>query len=85
MTFRFGCGFIVIKEFKETGIDGLLEDHYHGSRGNLTKEQEEALRNHLKDHIYQTVKAVCHYVEKTYGINYSIEGMTHLLHRLKLS
>ena len=71
-----------IKEFKETGVDGLLECHYHGSMGNLTKEQEEALTNHLKDHIYQTVIAVCSYTEKAYGISYSVEGMTHLLHRL---
>lgn len=70
------------KEYRETGVDGLLEDHYSGSIGNLTKMQEDELREHLKDTIYPTVKAVAVYVEKIYGISYSIEGMTHLLHRL---
>jgi len=68
--------------YKEKGIDGLLEDHYHGAKAFLTKEQEKELTIHLKNHIYQTVKAVSQYVEKTYGVYYSIVGMTHLLHRL---
>ncbi len=70
------------KEYKEQGKDGLLENHYHGSSGNLTTEQEEELDTRLKEHIYQTVKSVVAYVKKTYGMTYSIEGMTHLLHRL---
>ena len=68
--------------YKEKGIDGLLENHYRGAKAFLTKEQEKELTIHLKNHIYQTVKAVSQYVEKTYGIYYSIVGMTHLLHRL---
>lgn len=71
-----------LKEFKEQGIDGLLEDHYHGSSGFLTTLQEQELTTHLKEHIYQTVKSVMVYVNTAYNKNYSIEGMTHLLHRL---
>lgn len=70
------------KQYKKSGIDGLLEDHYHGSVGNLTNEQKEALRVYLKEHIYQTVKSIMVYVEKRYGVAYSVEGMTHVLHRL---
>lgn len=73
------------KEFQKSGIDGLLESRYRGSLGNLTAAQEEALREYLKEHIYQTVKSVVAYVEKTYKITHSIEGMTHLLHRLHFS
>ena len=72
-----------ILTYKEKGIDVLLEDHYHGSKAFLTHEQEQELIIHLKGHIYQTVKEVVGYVNKTYQKNYSIEGMTHLLHRLK--
>lgn len=71
-----------LKEFKEQGIDGLLEDHYHGSTGFLTEAQERDLELHLRNHTYQSVKAICWYTEQTFGISYSIEGMTHLLHRL---
>lgn len=70
------------KEFKTEGIDGLLEDHYHGSTGFLTTEQERQLTTHLKSAIFQTVKAVVSHAKKTYGQEYSVEGMTHLLHRL---
>lgn len=70
------------KEFGKSGIDGLLESHYQGSDGFLTAAQEEELTVYLKEHIYQTVKSVVVHVEKTYHVIYSIEGMTHLLHRL---
>jgi transposase len=71
------------KHFEKQGIDGLLEDRYHGSDGYLTKAQEEEFTHYLKGHTYQTVKAICAYVEATYHVTYSIDGMTHLLHRLR--
>ena len=70
------------KEYRKTGVDGLLEDHYHGSNGFLTILQEQELTSHLKTNTYQTVKEIILYVTDTYHKNYSIEGMTHLLHRL---
>jgi transposase len=73
------------KKFKKTGVDGLLKDHYHGSSSFLTTQQEQELTLHLKDHIYQTVKEVIAYVDKTYSKQYSVEGMTHLLHRLNFT
>lgn len=69
-------------EYKQTGVDGLLEYRYHGSNGFLTHQQEQELTIHLKEYIYQTVKEVVVYVKDTYGKTYSVEGMTHLLHRL---
>lgn len=73
------------KEYSKHGIDALLESHYQGSVAYLTQEQEAKLQTHLRSKIYQTVKAIIVYVEKTYRISYSIEGMTHLLHRMKFS
>lgn len=70
------------KEYKEQGIEGLLASRYHGSAGFLSITEEEELTTHLKTSIYQTVKEVAVYVTQTYHKNYSIEGMTHLLHRL---
>src|SRR5512139_2559165 len=40
------------KEFKKTGVDGLLENHYHGSNSLLTAQEQSELTLHLKDHIY---------------------------------
>lgn len=73
------------KEYKQNGIDGLLECHYQGSVGLLTKKQEKELTTYLRANIYQTVKSVVSHIHDTYGLNYSIEGMTHLLHRLNFS
>lgn len=70
------------QEYQKTGVDGLLEYHYHGSSGFLTTLQERELTVHLKENIHQTVKSAVVYVNNTYNRNYSIEGMTHLLHRL---
>lgn len=74
-----------ILTYKTGGIDGLLETHYHGSRARLTKEQEQTLIEHLKEAKYRKASKVIAYVQKTYGVVYSEEGMTHVLHRLGFS
>ncbi len=71
--------------FKDKGIDGLLEDHYMGSKAFLTKAQEQELTAHLRKHTYRKVSQVIDYVKKTYDISYSVDGLTHLLHRLGFS
>lgn len=70
------------KEYKKSGIDGLIEDHYHGSSGYLSVDEEQELGKHLKKHTYQAVKDIVVYVSMTTHKTYSIVGMTHLLHRL---
>jgi len=70
------------KQFEKVGVDGLIECRYLGSRGILTKMQEIGLTTHLKNKTYQTVKEICSYVQKHYRRSYSVEGMTHLIHRL---
>jgi transposase len=70
-----------LQEFKDSGVDGLLEDRYQGSMGLLPEIEIRSLENHLQEHTYQSVKAICWYVRRTFGVSYSIAGMTHLLHR----
>lgn len=70
------------KEYKEKGIDGLLENRYQGSNGFLELSEEQEFTMHLREHTYQTVKEVVAYVATEYKKYYSIEGMTHLLHRM---
>jgi|SRR5918992_3214163 transposase len=70
------------KEYRESGIDGLLEDHYVGSAGFLSETQEREVQIHLKTQMYQTAKEVVAYIQKAYNISYSVEGVTHLLHKL---
>lgn len=73
------------KEYEQTGIDGLLENHYHGSDPLLTNNQRIQLEAYLDERVRPTAEAVCAWVKKQFGIDYSIEGMTHLLHRLGFS
>ena len=70
------------KEYEKSGIDGLLECRYLGSNGFLSEVQEQELTGYLKNHTFQKVKAIIVYTQKIYRKTYSIEGMTHLLHRL---
>ena len=73
-----------VKSFKEEGLDGLLELHYSGGKPRLSQTEELELKNQLAadEHIYLTAKEVADYVKQEYKINYSVIGMTKLLHRL---
>lgn len=70
------------KEFKKIGVDGILENNHIGSDPYLTVNQQHELTLHLKENTYQKVLEIVVYVKNTYNKIYSIEGMTHLLHRL---
>lgn len=71
-----------LKEFKALGVDGLMEDHYSGSESFLSTAQQQELTLYLKIHTFKTVKEVVEYIKVKYSTTYSIEGMTHLLHKL---
>ncbi|OHB99232.1 MAG: hypothetical protein A2Z57_08875 [Planctomycetes bacterium RIFCSPHIGHO2_12_39_6] len=71
-----------LKEFKQGGVDLLVEDNYSGSESFLTTVEQQQLTLYLKATTYHTVKQVVVFVEGKYGKKYSIEGMTHLLHKL---
>ena len=70
------------KEYKSLGLDGLVEDNYSGSESFLTTVEQQGLTLYLKNTTYHTVKQVVVFVEQKYGKKYSVEGMTHLLHKL---
>lgn len=70
------------KQFKEKGLEGLLEYRYTGGQTRLTATQEAALKGFLRDNTKRTAKEVVDYVEKTHHIRFSVIGITKLLHRL---
>lgn len=71
------------KEFKKGGVDELVEANYKGSDSFLSTFEQQELVLHLKKTTYPTVKEIVVFVNTKYGVTYSIEGMTHLLHRLE--
>lgn len=48
----------------------------------MTGAQKEQLKDHLRHHVYLEVKPIIDYVRETFGIQYSLAGMTKLLHEL---
>lgn len=73
------------REYEQAGIDGLLEDHYQGSDPLLTKKQYTQLEAYLDERVCPNAETICAWVKEQFAVEYSIEGMTHLLHRLGFS
>lgn len=51
-----------------------------GSKSNLNDEQSEKLIIHLEEKTYLHAKDICVYVEKEFGVKYTVSGMTKWLH-----
>ena len=62
--------------------DFWLTTFYQGSQAKLSDEQIASLDRHLEETVYLTVAEIVEYVKKEWEIQYSINGMTHLLHRM---
>lgn len=71
-----------LKQFKEKGAEGLLEYRYAGGKSRLSLNQETALKQFFKGQTPQTATEAVNHIQKTYGIKYSVIGVTKLLHRL---
>jgi transposase len=73
------------EEYKNHGVYKLLSDNFQGGTSKLSNEELAELDKHLENNIYLTSKDIVAYVEKTYGVSYTINGMTSLLHNLGYS
>lgn len=71
-----------IQKFKNQGVSGLLECRYHGGKSHLTILEQNALETYLVSHTLTTAKEVRAYILQTYGKQYTLIGITKLLHRL---
>lgn len=71
------------EQYRSGGLDELLLDGYRGGTAKLTAEQEQKLEAHLEEHLYSTAAEICEHVKETYAILYTVDGMRHLLKRLK--
>ena len=70
------------KRYQKGGLDELLRMRYVGSEALLDASQMRELDAHLQEHLYDTAEAVARYVERRWGVRYSANGMTAVLHRL---
>lgn len=71
--------------FESGGIAELCSDAHMGRECSLSDEELAELESELRGNIYLSTKEVVNYVKKHFGIEYSISGMTYLLHRIGFS
>jgi len=71
-----------VQKFQEKGIDGVLEYRYTGGQARLSSMQQQAIKAYFTEGTPQTAKEAVAYIQKTYGIRYSVIGITKVLHRL---
>jgi transposase len=58
-----------------------LATECHGYSGKLTAVQEQAIEQYVTDELITDCKQVVDFIKEQYGIDYSIDGATKLLHR----
>jgi len=71
--------------YESGGIETLCSDNYQGRQCDLSEEEQESLKEELKRKIYLCTNEIITFIEKSFGVNYSISGVTYLLHRLGFS
>lgn len=70
------------KRYMEGGIMGLIVDEYSGRRSHLNDKELQTLSNHLQSKLHLTAKEIIDFIEKKFGVAYTLSGVTDLLHRL---
>jgi len=68
--------------YKKSGLHALLKDNYKGGTAKLTDDQIVEFDSHLSEKVYLDAKEICAFVLVTFGVKYTVKGMTNLLHRM---
>jgi transposase len=68
--------------YQASGVTGIERLKYEGSEPDLNAEQLKALGAELDARLYMTARAVCAFVERTFGVEYTAHAMAKLLKRL---
>lgn len=68
--------------YQEEGVEGLMRDLYVGSQPLLEDWELKLLEGYLEDRVCLSAKEVCEFVKENFGVEYTANGMTALLHRL---
>lgn len=74
-----------VTRFNDGGLKQLLTDHYQGNEGKLTDSELMELDKHLSEYVYQRAEQIIAYINETFDVDYTVPGVTALLHRLEYS
>ena len=70
------------KRYKEGGLEGLINDNYNGRRSFLSEGEQQILSQFLQKTLCLSSKEIVNFIEKKFGITYTVGGITELLHRM---
>jgi len=70
-----------VKRYKVGGLKKLLKDKNQGSRTKLSRIEIDELSQYLEENLHSTVEEIIAYVSKQYDVEYTVSGLTDLLHR----
>lgn len=73
------------RRYKEGGIMGLIIDEYSGRRCHLNEKELRILTAHLQSRLCLSAKEVVDFIRTKFDVDYSLSGVTDLLHRLGFS
>jgi transposase len=73
------------RRYKEGGIMELIVDNYSGRHSYLTDEERAELSAHLSRNLCLTAAEVGNFIKKRFGVEYTLSGVTNLLHELGFS
>jgi transposase len=71
------------KVYIDEGIEGLLRYNYVSGLSYLSPDEQAGLDAHLESTFYHSSKEIRAYIEGTYGVKYTQQGVRALLKRLK--
>ncbi len=71
-----------VKRYREGGVERLLTFEYRGGIAKLTTKQETQLDEHLSQQTYLRAADIAAYIQTTFAVTYSVNGVTDLLHRM---
>jgi transposase len=70
------------RRYKDGGLEELLSDDYKGGASFLSLKSLVKLEIHLQESVYLSVKSMLEYVNRRFKVDYSLSGLTSLLHRM---
>ena len=70
------------KRYVEGGVFGLVTDIHSGKRCQLSVVQKKQLSSFLQTKLCMDTKEIVEFIKNKFDVNYSVSGVTALLHRL---
>ncbi len=72
------------RKYREADVQALLDYPFKGYSGRLAPEQKQQLEEELHSVGLQSLQEGCHFVEKTFGVSYTLPGIRYVFQGLKI-